>query len=213
MQFGQFASCTLKVLGAPDVTDVTDAPDAPDVTDVEELGTTEDDAKDRRVVATGEEKVVEEVAVLGLEGGSSARFVDAEPPGADGTGRVNAGGDVLREADCKDEPTAVDGSGAPTPDAAPGLGAPAAAEVVTDGGEALLAPAPEPSSGTVTRTVAPAGAATAAAATGEAARGAVVGTSAVHPVTVNVMIATQIQTELRSLLATQARVLGPIHLS
>jgi len=162
---------------------------------------------------TVEEKVAEKVAVLGLEGGSSARFVDAEPPGADGTGRVNAGGDVLREADCKDEPTAVDGSGAPTPDAAPGLGAPAAAEVVTDGGEALLAPAPEPSSGTVTRTVAPAGAATAAAATGEAARGAVVGTSAVHPVTVNVMIATQIQTELRSLLATQARVLGPIHLS
>jgi len=195
------------VLGAPDVTDVTD------VTDVEELGTTEDDDRDCRVAATVEEKVAEKVAVLGLEGGSSARFVDAEPPGADGTGRVNAGGDVLREVDCKDEPTAVDGSGAPTPDAAPGLGAPAAPEVVTDGEEALLAPALEPSSGTVTRTVAPAGAATAATATGEVERVDVVGTSAVQPATVNVMIAAQIQTELRSLLATRARALGPIHLS
>ncbi|MGI8591518.1 MAG: hypothetical protein ACR2M5_11105 [Nakamurella sp.] len=204
MQFGQFASCTLRVPGATGFTDITD---------VEELGTTEDDDKDCRVVATGEEKVAEEATVLVLEGGSSVRFKDGEPPGADGTGRVNAGGDVLREVDCKDEPTAVDGSGAPTPDAAPGLGAPAAEEVVTDGEEALLAPAPEPSSGTVTRTVAPAGAATAAAATGEAARGAVVGTSAVQPATVNVMIATQIQTELRSLLAARARVLGPIHLS
>ncbi len=37
VQFGQFASCTLKVLGAPNVTDV------------EELGTTEDDDKDCRV--------------------------------------------------------------------------------------------------------------------------------------------------------------------